>query len=104
MTKTEYRAVIWGNTVKAVAEYPQQFTRTEHTHVQRKFEDNLHAIMHRAGEQQDELFQEVIMKSVRYFELLEQYRLAETDEQKRLILAEIEREQGGENRQLLTED
>ena len=56
MTKTEYRAVIWGNTVKAVAEYPQQFTRTEHTHVQRKFEDNLHAIMHRAGEQQDELF------------------------------------------------
>ena len=23
-------AVIWGNTVKAVEEYPDQFTRTEH--------------------------------------------------------------------------
>ena len=44
------------------------------------------------------------MNVVRYFELLEQYRLAETDEQKRLILAEIEREQGGDTRQLLTED
>ena len=44
------------------------------------------------------------MNVVRYFQLLEQYRLAETDEQKRLILAEIEREQGGESRQLLTED
>ena len=44
------------------------------------------------------------MNTVRYFQLLEQYRLAETDEQKRLILAEIEREQGGESRQLLTED
>ena len=50
MTKTEYNAVIWGNTVKAVEEYPNQFTRTEHIHVQNKFEDNLHAIMHRAGE------------------------------------------------------
>ena len=44
------------------------------------------------------------MNVVRYFQLLEQYRLAETDEQKRLILAEIDREQGGEHRQLLTED
>ena len=56
MTKTEYRAVIWGNTVKALREYPQQFTRTEHTMVQNKFETNLHDLMHRAGEQQDELF------------------------------------------------
>ena len=56
MTKTEYRAVIWGNTVKALREYPHQFTRTEEEMVQNKFEDNLHAIMHRAGEQQDELF------------------------------------------------
>ena len=44
------------------------------------------------------------MNVVRYFQLLEQYRLAETDEQKRLILAEIEREQGGDSKQLLTED
>ena len=44
------------------------------------------------------------MNVVRYFQLLEQYRLAETDEQKRLILAEIDREQGGDNKQLLTED
>ena len=44
------------------------------------------------------------MKSVRYFQLLEQYRLAKTDEQKRLILDEIEREESGEHRQLLTED
>ena len=44
------------------------------------------------------------MNIVRYFQLLEQYQQATTDEQKRLILAEIEREQGGENRQLLTED
>ena len=50
MTKQEYRAAIWGNTVKAVEEYPEQFTRSEHSYVQRKFEDNLHAIMHRAGE------------------------------------------------------
>ena len=44
------------------------------------------------------------MNVVRYFQLLEQYRLAETDEQKKLILAEIDREQGGDNKQLLTED
>ena len=44
------------------------------------------------------------MNVVRYFQLLEQYQLAKTDEQKRLILAEIEREQGGDTRQLLTED
>lgn len=50
MTKTEYRAVIWGNTVKAVEEYPEQFTRTECTMVQNMFEDKLHAIMHRPGE------------------------------------------------------
>ena len=56
MTKNEYRAVIWGNTVKALREYPHQFTRTEHTHVQNKFEDNLHAIMHRAGEVNDQQF------------------------------------------------
>ena len=56
MTKTEYRAVIWGNTVKALNEYPHQFTRTEHTHVQNKFEDNLHVLMHRAGEVNDQLF------------------------------------------------
>ena len=48
--------------------------------------------------------EESIMNVVRYFQLLEQYRLAETDEQKRLILAEIDREQGGDNKQLLTED
>ena len=56
MTKTEYRAVIWGNTVKALREYPHQFTRTEETMVQDKFEDNLHAIMHRAGEVNDQQF------------------------------------------------
>ena len=44
------------------------------------------------------------MNVVRYFQLLEQYRLAETDEQKKLILAEIDREQGGDTKQLLTED
>ena len=44
------------------------------------------------------------MNTVRYFELLEQYRQATCEEQKRLILAEIEREQGGDSRQLLTED
>ena len=44
------------------------------------------------------------MNVVRYFELLEQYQKATTEEQKRLILAEIEREQGGDTRQLLTED
>ena len=44
------------------------------------------------------------MNTVRYFQLLEQYRLAETDEQKKLILAEIDREQGGDTKQLLTED
>ena len=44
------------------------------------------------------------MNVVRYFQLLEQYRLAETDEQKKLILAEIDREQGGDSKQLLTED
>ena len=48
--------------------------------------------------------EESIMNVVRYFQLLEQYRLAETDEQKKLILAEIDREQGGDNKQLLTED
>ena len=44
------------------------------------------------------------MNVVRYFQLLEQYQHAQTDEQKQLILAEIEREQGGDTRQLLTED
>ena len=42
MTKNEYRAVIWGNTVKALREYPHQFTHLEHTMVQDKFENNLH--------------------------------------------------------------
>ena len=50
MTKQEYRTAIWASTLEAVKEYPEQFTRSEVTHVREKFESNLHAIMHRAGE------------------------------------------------------
>ena len=53
MTKTEYKLQVWANTLEAVREYPDQFSRTEAIMVQNKYEDNLHAVMHRAGEQQD---------------------------------------------------
>ena len=50
MQQSEFKMLVWGNTVKAVEEYPQQFTRTECTMVQEKFEQHLHSVMHRAGE------------------------------------------------------
>ena len=43
--------VVWGNTVKGAKVYP--LTRTDETFVQEKFEEHLHSVMHRAGEQQD---------------------------------------------------
>lgn len=43
------------------------------------------------------------MNVSRYFQLLEQYEAAQTDEQRQLILAEIDKEQGNDQ-QLLTED
>lgn len=50
MTTQEYGTAIWASTLEAVSEYPEQFTRSEMNMVREKFESNLHAIMHRAGE------------------------------------------------------
>ena len=48
MNTSEYKMIIWGNTVKGAKVYP--LTRTDEEYVQQKFEQHLHTVMHRAGE------------------------------------------------------
>ena len=48
MTKTEFKMVVWGNTLKGAKVYP--LTRSDETYVEQKFEEYLHSVMHRAGE------------------------------------------------------
>ena len=50
MTKTERNCAIWSTTLEIVHAEQQFFTRTELNYVRDKFETNLHAVLHRAGE------------------------------------------------------
>lgn len=54
MKTSEFKMLVWGNTVKGAKVYP--LTRTDENYVQQKFEEHLHNVMHRAGEQNDEQF------------------------------------------------
>ena len=54
MNTSEYKMIVWGNTVKGAKVYP--LTRTDEEYVQQKFEEHLHTVMHRAGERQDDQF------------------------------------------------
>ena len=54
MNTSEYKMIVWGNTVKGAKVYP--LTRTDENYVQQKFEEHLHSVMHRAGERQDDQF------------------------------------------------
>lgn len=50
----EYKMLVWGNTLKGAEVYP--LDRSDAAHVQQKFEQHLHTVMHRAGEVIDNQF------------------------------------------------
>ena len=52
MTKAEYKLQLWGNTLKGADIYP--LGRTDEYSVYEHYRKSLHAVMHRAGEQQEQ--------------------------------------------------
>ena len=49
MLKSEYKMIIWGNTLKGAKVYP--LDRCDEEYVQQKFEEYLHSVMHRPGQE-----------------------------------------------------
>ena len=50
MPKSEYKMIVWGNTLKGAEVYP--LDRSDEAYVQQKFEEHLHSVMHRPNEQE----------------------------------------------------
>ena len=50
MRKVEYKMHLWANTWTACKLHPDQYSRTDETVCEQKFRQNLHSVMHRAGE------------------------------------------------------
>ena len=51
METAQWKMMVWGGTVKGMKVYP--LTRSDANHVQRKFEEHLHTVMHRPNEVRD---------------------------------------------------
>ena len=49
MNTSEYKMIIWGNTLKGTKVYP--LDRSDEEYVQQKFEEHLHSVMHRPGQE-----------------------------------------------------
>ena len=50
MLNSEYKMIIWGNTLKGAKVYT--LDRSDEEYVQQKFEEHLHSVMHRPNEQE----------------------------------------------------
>ena len=49
MPKSEYKMHIWSNTLKGAEVYP--LGRSDEEYIQQKFEEHLHSVMHRPGQE-----------------------------------------------------
>jgi len=49
MPKSEYKMHIWSNTLKGAKVYP--LGRSDEEYIQQKFEEHLHSVMHRPGQE-----------------------------------------------------